>query len=395
MADLFALDDFVWDTTPGNLEVVSAWHLSGVPQDSGRKALYLFQAYRDGTSAENPDEPKAPRRCYLWLLREHPRLFVEFGQMDPTPEACCAFAREYGFLYQAGSQPWAPWCQRADGTAEGRAEALREWVLPILRLRAAIDLWLAYRQDDYDEIRERLTWTRPEHLEAQEGLYRQTPDALQWQERVYLRHDPLDVRRLGVSFGGFDFESEMAGREHRLEFPSALSWRELRAAGVEDGDSRAAAYALLLAQTRRLLEEAGPYLPALHPDRRGQCQVSIRPVNLVGAIAMQFALAVVGNKEYRQCRLERCRRWFEVGRFVQGPNREFCSDSCRAKDYQERRAMARQLYGQGMPLAAIAGRLNTDVDKVKFWIAATRQRRTRRQVEEASIERAHQAAQQG
>ena len=379
MPNLFALDDFAWDTTAGKMEVVSAWHLAGVSQALGRKALYLFQAYRDGTSSERADAPREPRKWSRWYLKEHPRLFVEFGQMDPTPEACCAFARKYGFLYLAGRQPWAPWCQRADGTAEGRAEALREWILPMLGLRAAIDLWTALRSGDYDEIRERITWTRPGHVKAEQGARGDTPEAVMDRARVFLRRDPFDVRRQGLDTGSFDLKHEMDGRQ----FPSSLSWRELRDAGVEDGDSEGAAHALLLAQTRCLMEETGPYLPALHPDGHGKCQVSIRPVNLIGAIVMQFALAVVGNKEYRQCRLERCGRWFELRRSLQGPVREFCSDTCRAKDYQERRAQARLLHAQGMPLAAIAGKLNTDVDKVQFWVAATRQLRTRQQVEEA------------
>ena len=54
------------------------------------------------------------------------------------------------------------------------------------------------------------------------------------------------------------------------------------------------------------MRDVGPYLPSFGLDRRDGCRVLFRPVNLIGAIVMQFALAVVGNKEYRQCRLERC-----------------------------------------------------------------------------------------
>jgi hypothetical protein len=68
--------------------------------------------------------------------------------------------------------------------------------------------------------------------------------------------------------------------------------------------------------------------------------VFIEPANLAGALWLQFALAVDGNRDYRVCK--QCREWFEIGgnqkRSVGADHRRadarFCSDACKQKAYR-------------------------------------------------------------
>ena len=359
MADIFVISDFCWSRPAAEVEITRAWQLAGIPPSEYRKAVYLF-------CPAAPETAAARAASGVWHLSGYPRLFREFALLPPGPEACREFAGRYGLLHLPGSHPWTLECQRADGTAAGVAESVREWVMPMLRLRALVELWDLCRSDDDGAIADRVVWAGPG--DGQQG--------------VCLKQDPLEVESLGCDIGGFEFQREVEPHEARWRLRTHLSREELVAAGVRPGDSRKAAYALLLAQTEQLMRDVGPYLPSFGLDRRDGCRVSFRPVNLIGAIVLQFALAVVGNKDYRQCRLERCGRWFEVVA-TPGSERVYCSDSCRTREYHERRKQAREMHAQGVPLERIAEQLETEMDKVKFWVAATRQRRTRRQVEEA------------
>lgn len=73
--------------------------------------------------------------------------------------------------------------------------------------------------------------------------------------------------------------------------------------------------------------------------------VFIEPANLAGALWLQLALAVDGNRDYRVCEQRQCREWFEIGgnqsnqkRSVGADHRRtdarFCSDACKQKKYR-------------------------------------------------------------
>ena len=100
------------------------------------------------------------------------------------------------------------------------------------------------------------------------------------------------------------------------------------------------------------------------PNHR-RMSLYLAPTSLLGAIWLQLAQAIQGNKQYRQC--EQCLRWFEVGAQVR-EDAKFCKQSCRSKAYRERRKEARQLHESGLSFKEIAKRFDTKVTTVKGWI---------------------------
>ncbi len=88
-------------------------------------------------------------------------------------------------------------------------------------------------------------------------------------------------------------------------------------------------------------------------------------VSLVGALWLQAALA--GGKEYRTCPV--CNTPIEISR-TGGARADtvFCSDKCKSKDYRQRRATARSLQDKGVSLRKIAKQIDTDIETVKNWL---------------------------
>jgi hypothetical protein len=93
------------------------------------------------------------------------------------------------------------------------------------------------------------------------------------------------------------------------------------------------------------------------------------PKNLLGALWLQFSLAVEGRKEFRDC--VHCGEPFEVSRDGSGKRTDarFCRPVCRVNHYRGRIETAWQLHQQHLRHAEIARRLNTDKDTVKFWVS--------------------------
>jgi hypothetical protein len=66
------------------------------------------------------------------------------------------------------------------------------------------------------------------------------------------------------------------------------------------------------------------------------------PQYLLGAIWLQFAVAVDGNKGYRNCR--QCGRWFEVSPRAGRTDKIFCRGACRSQASRQRRQPAVELH---------------------------------------------------
>jgi hypothetical protein len=109
---------------------------------------------------------------------------------------------------------------------------------------------------------------------------------------------------------------------------------------------------------------------AIWNDRPGRIPFQIRPSNLLGAIWLQFALAVDGAKKYRACK--GCGRWFELSPQTGRISKLFCSDSCRVRAHRERRERARHLFREGRKAPTIARELEIDEQTVKNWIRTFR-----------------------
>jgi hypothetical protein len=97
----------------------------------------------------------------------------------------------------------------------------------------------------------------------------------------------------------------------------------------------------------------------------------ITPLSLLGAMWLQLGDAIAEGKEFRRCRM--CDSWFFVPEGGRTARRVFCSDTCKAKDYRQRRDRAAELKAAGKGVGEIertlsAEGLETDLDTIKKWV---------------------------
>jgi hypothetical protein len=100
--------------------------------------------------------------------------------------------------------------------------------------------------------------------------------------------------------------------------------------------------------------------------KAGGMSLEIAPLNLIGALWLQFARAIVGEKQFRKCLT--CERWFEVSPEVFRTNRLYCSEGCRSRAYRARRERAVELAAEGKTPKQIADELDSDIKTIKGWL---------------------------
>ena len=96
-------------------------------------------------------------------------------------------------------------------------------------------------------------------------------------------------------------------------------------------------------------------------------RLSYSPLTLLAAMWLQLALAITDDKEFQACKF--CRGLFEISTAQTGfrSHREFCSDSCKTKDYRKRKRTALRLLLEGRPLATVARDLETKPATIRRW----------------------------
>jgi transposase-like protein len=105
----------------------------------------------------------------------------------------------------------------------------------------------------------------------------------------------------------------------------------------------------------------------LYLDRVGKTHdLALRPTDLLTTLWLQFAMAVVENKEFRKC--ESCSRSFELSPEINRMSRYYCSNACRVKAYRGRKAKALRLSKSGKTIGQIAEVLESDEATVKKWL---------------------------
>lgn len=110
-------------------------------------------------------------------------------------------------------------------------------------------------------------------------------------------------------------------------------------------------------------------------DKAGEPKLTLEPLSLISAMWLQLALAITGDKRFEACKF--CRRMFEISTEQTGfrSHREFCTDSCKTKDYRKRKRSALRLAEGGKLSAEIADKTGTDAATVKAWLKASKTRR--------------------
>jgi transposase-like protein len=101
-------------------------------------------------------------------------------------------------------------------------------------------------------------------------------------------------------------------------------------------------------------------------------RMEFKPLTLHSAMWLQLALALVGDKRYERCKF--CGRVLEISTDDTGfrSHREFCTESCKTKDYRKRKRAALDLLDDGVPVRQIAERTKTKLPTVRAWLKRAR-----------------------
>ena len=105
-------------------------------------------------------------------------------------------------------------------------------------------------------------------------------------------------------------------------------------------------------------------------EQKLPARLSFKPLTLVSAMWLQLALAIADDKVFLACKF--CRRLFEVSTSPSGfrTHREFCTDSCKTKDYRRRKREALRLAVEKKPVREIAKQTNTKAATIRKWLKA-------------------------
>ena len=246
-------------------------------------------------------------------------LFRNFARMEPTPDQILEFAGRYGSLWMLKCEPFC------------------EWEFEIRTMRFLVDLWDAV-------VEKKKSGLIAEHFRPDENgviayLFPETMTAYS----PYAHKRVLTTEHGARPGVGWGMIAGGGAKGKPLEVASLFIWRAVN--------------------TRLNALGSEVTLDRLGPD---QYRLAIRPHDLLGALWVQFALAISDSKEFRQC--EVCGRSFELDPGINRTSRFYCQNACRVKAYRMRKAEANRLHNHGKTLRQIATQLESDVPTVKKWI---------------------------
>ena len=212
-------------------------------------------------------------------LSDFPALFEFFARTETTASGVELFAGRFGLL----------------GLKE-YPEPLRTWFSEIDALRKLIALWKALQEDDFDSLH-RILYSGDPPLGTLPG----DPSRL---DAV----DPTVALKVALTtLRGVPIQHASRWRPGSQDEKEILRGQVLlHMSGVIDTHLSP-------------LIRTGVFLASDKPS----LDLSVVPKNLLGAIWLQFAMAITGNKRFADC--EVCRKPFEVKKGT----RKTCSDKCR------------------------------------------------------------------
>jgi hypothetical protein len=300
---------------------------------------------------------------YSHPLQEHSGLFRTLASTPPTPEGILQFAHRYGLLWYSPNDKY-----RADPDF---LPELREWVAHIWALRICVTLWDAVRTGDQEVLARYLHWsdavpaTRSRPF-FESGFWLDTHPVSTCEERQTPGHYGRMGDVLVQEWNDWDcchVHSDTTPQE--LHVREYLDPTQLGLYGSLDLFYVARIY-LCRVLERRLAGKFSPRM--LAPPPQEFMRFVFEPDSLLSAAWLQFAVAIDGDKEHRQCQRQACGKWFELSPEVNRADKLFCSDVCRMRAYRQRQATARDLSAKGVPLEDIARALATKEVTVQGWV---------------------------
>jgi hypothetical protein len=271
-----------------------------------------------------PVEPPPPYRIYR-PLKEETGLFRTFADLDPTPEACLKFAQRFGWLGVGFPL---------------QGERVRAWLMRAVWLRYLVTLWDLARARDARHLSRFVRW------QGNDIVFTGLPPE---QPRLLLFPDPpQDVLVFKAGEMGRDQPSEICPGD--LVKPAFLFCQEALSEELH-GEGRPGLVSVALVWDRS----------------KGHPVPQVIPRHLWGAILLQFANAIGGDRLHQRC--PACGRWFELSPQLNRADRQTCSGSCRTALHRRRRRQAGELRAAGKSPRQIAKELGSDLNTVKKWLS--------------------------
>ena len=279
-------------------------------------------------------------------LEDKPALFQHFAHVEATREAIGLFAHEHGPLGAHRRAVFGPGKERM-------GEPFDVWEKEIRRMRYAVDVWEAVRDNDWEGLHK---WIE---LKFEGGRFQSA-----WFRRFEAdrTHGHLPEKDRPPSPG-----------EKRLivdkDQPLA---RDVPPAHPENLQ-RVSLFYVQAAINRRLDDHSTGLRLLFNPETDTWVQRAV-PANLLGAMWSQFSQVVAGSKKrHRECAV--CGEWFEIQR----SDARQCSDRCRQQNHRNRQAEAYRRARAGIPYGEIAADLGTKVETVSGWVDAAEEKRKQQQ----------------
>jgi len=262
-----------------------------------------------------------PNDASYMPLRSEPALFEEFAGLSDDAEAFMAFARAYGDLDDSPQVLVNP--PLGEGIAKlGRP--LEEWRAHRLILAFAVNLWNAVKEDRAEALmgRELVVVDLPELAREKDG-YEQGPQRVEaevlaplgsavhelWLSRPHLAEAEKYHETVGVSY-----QASIAYLERRNLSPKTVA----RAALAQLVTTYCCDLSVAMVVTTSMATDA-------------PLRMSFQVQSLIAAMWLQLALAIDGQREYRNCPV--CGRWWNAT--AARSDKLTCSDRCRKSRQRE------------------------------------------------------------
>ncbi len=219
------------------------------------------------------------------------RLYVEFGNTQPTQEGIRDFASKFGLLGGDISSLIPVRDVNETTSALGVGERLEKWIEEITQISTAIEIWSKARERDLKALSKWIHW------------------------------DQDSVRIMSEEGGFVRWHDVIASKDIRPHIFEDLKRGDL----VEP-----ALLAVQLIVNKHLWEARRVSSKLVWNSDTRSLELRFMPHALIGAIWFDFALAIDAKTDYRKC--PQCGTAFSV--HAKGQRRKFCSDRCRVAHHR-------------------------------------------------------------
>jgi hypothetical protein len=277
---------FPWTVATGGY----TWIDAGVPNTKSRGAFLT------------PGVPVGGRFEQLRYLplAKYSGLFRDFAFVDTDRAALKTFADRTGLL--GGSMTQEIKLEQADGRQlMGVGESLKDWRTAVLSIRRCVELHDAVLAGDIDTLKRHIVW--------------------QGGRVSYMSHPhQTSAEKLVRERAKFSLIADRLSGNASVE-------------GLVVGDVVQPAQLFIQKEVNRQLEKQ-TRTQLLWNRERTRLTNFVVPESLLGAMWLQFSLAIERGSRFRRC--QECGTWFELAPQTARSDKLFCSAACRLKAFRKR-----------------------------------------------------------